>query len=276
MSDWADIDQSALAREFLLPVWLTVIALIYVYLLAVHSAYQLAYKQMRSAAKGKPVNSRLLAVVLRTGWRPNRLRVLSRAGGWRFAHTSGFQEAWNEVGRIIDDDRKHIASEEAAARRLVDTDGIAGIDTDGKQLDQREHSETMEALRWLANCQMGHFRKTSRYQNESLAPVVAKLSEQYGLPTSNRIRTHVSGDGQRWYAERQTITGHWFAVGAAGQPSDQWFYDGPEPPSGYPDDSEWDWFSGGNHAANWDSFTPRNRWPVWSSRWSASCSSTNI
>lgn len=39
-------------------------------------------------------------------------------------------------------------------------------------------------------------------------------------PTSKRIRTQVSGDGQRWYAERQTITGHWFAIGAAGPPSD--------------------------------------------------------
>ena len=99
---------------------------------------------------------------------------------------------------------------------------------------------------------MGHYRNSGGYQKESLAPVVENLSEKYSLPNSNGIRMHVSSDGQRWYAERKTITGQWFAIGAAGPPSDQWLYDGPEPPSGYPDDSEWDQWIGDNHAVNWD------------------------
>ncbi|WP_419923943.1 hypothetical protein [Candidatus Poriferisocius sp.] len=251
MSDWADIDQSDLAREFLLPVWLTAIALIYVYLLAVYSTYQRAFKQMRSAAKGQPVHSRFLAVVLLAGRHPNRLRVLRRAGGWRFAHTSGFKDAWNEVGQIIDEDRKRVAAEEVAERRLVDNSGVAGVDSDGNQLDQREHSETMEALRSLAFDQMGEHRRIGRYQNESMSPSLERRSEQNCLPTPNGIRIHVSSDGQSWCAERQTITGHWFAVGAAGPPPDIWYYDGPERPSGYPNELEWDQWLGGHHAVNW-------------------------
>ncbi len=40
---------------------------------------------------------------------------------------------------------------------------------------------------------------------------------------------------RRIYGDRRrTVTGWVFAVGAAGPPPEQWFYDGPEPPSGYP------------------------------------------
>lgn len=99
---------------------------------------------------------------------------------------------------------------------------------------------------------MGEHRRTGSYQNEGLAHEVERLSEQNGLPAPNGIRILVSCNGQRWYAERQTITGHWLAVGAAWEPPDIWFYDGPQPPNGYPDDSEWDQWLGDNHAANWD------------------------
>ncbi len=77
------------------------------------------------------------------------------------------------------------------------------------------------------------------------------LSEQFDLPTPSGIRIHVSDNGQRWYAKRQTITGHWFAVGAAGPRSDIWYYDGPERPSGYPNELEWDQCLGDHHAVNW-------------------------
>lgn len=251
-SDWSLTDHSTLAREFLLPVWMTAIALLYIYGLWVYSTYELAFVQMQSAANERPLPKHRLAIILRTRGRPRRLRILGRAGGWRFAHTSGFKDAWDEVGRIMLADRERIAAEEAAERRLVENAGVTGVDSEGKQIDQREHSETREALRWLAICQMGHYRNTGRYQKESLTPVVENLSEQYGLPTPNGIRLHVSGDGQRWYADRETITGHWFAIGAAAPPSDQWLYDGPQPPSGYPDESEWDQWLGDKHAVNWD------------------------
>lgn len=63
---------------------------------------------------------------------------------------------------------------------------------------------------------------------------------------------HVSPDGQRWYAERQTITGHWFAIGAAGPSPDEWLYDSPTKPTGYPPGPEWDQLMGGKHSVNWN------------------------
>ncbi|WP_419927254.1 hypothetical protein [Candidatus Poriferisocius sp.] len=250
VNGWTVIDQRALAREFLLPVWLTAVALIYVYLLAAYSTYQSTFKQMRSAANGRPVCSRFLAVVLRTGGHLNRLRILDKAGGQRFARTSEFKDAWNEVGQIIVDDRERIAAEEAAERRLIENAGVTGVDSDRKQLDQREHAETKKALQWLADRQVGEYRRTGRYL-ERVQVLADNLSEQFGLPVPTGIRVHISSNGQRWYAERQTIAGHWFAIGAAGPPSDIWFYDGPQPPSGYPDNSEWDQWLGDNHAVNW-------------------------
>lgn len=45
----------------------------------------------------------------------------------------------------------------------------------------------------------------------------------------------VRGDGQAWFAWRRTTTGWVFGIGAKGPPPSEWFYEGPEPPKGYPD-----------------------------------------
>lgn len=249
--DWSGLEPSALAREFLLPVWLSGVALVYVYSLGVFSTYQLAFFQIDWAADEQPQGLRRLAVVLRTRGQPERLRILDKAGGQRLAHPSGFKDAWNEVGRVMVGDRACIAAEEAAERRLIENAGVAGVDSDGKQLDEREHAETKKALQWLADRQVGEHRRTGRYQGR-VQVLADNLSEHLGLPVPNDIRVHVSGDGQRWYAERETVTGHWFAVGASEPPADIWFYDGPQPPSGYPDDAEWDQLLSDNHAVNWN------------------------
>ena len=56
------------------------------------------------------------------------------------------------------------------------------------------------------------------------------------------MRVHEAG--QSWYAWRRTVTGWCFAIGAAGPPPEQWEYDGPEPPAGFPgEDPAW-----GSHA----------------------------
>ncbi len=155
-------------------------------------------------------------------------------GAWRIGRTDGFRASWREIDDLIVEDRERTAANAAAQRRLVQNTGLVGVDETGKQLDQREHLETMEALRWLATCQMGHYRSRGERYHADLMPVVESLSERYGLPTPNGIHLHVSRDGQSWYGERQTITGHWFAIGAAGPPSDQWLYDRPTRSSGYP------------------------------------------
>ena len=129
----------------------------------------------------------------------------------------GFRSAWREASISLRKDRERIEAERAAQRRLVENAGLVGTDQDGKQLDQREHAETREALRRLANYQMGHYRNLHRYRKDKqFAGIVEFAAEQFDLPTPTDIQLHVSADGQSWYAERETITGYWFAIGAAG------------------------------------------------------------
>ena len=111
VSEWSNFDHGNLLREFLLPIWLTPVALVYVYALAVYAAYETAIVQIRFASKGRILVKQRLAMILRTACRPERLRILRRSGAWRFAHTSGFRDAWNEVGRILADHRERVASE---------------------------------------------------------------------------------------------------------------------------------------------------------------------
>ena len=101
VTDWADIDHGLLVREFLVPIWLTPVALVCVYAFAIYCVYELAFKQMTFVKHDGSLFRQRLAVVLRTCGRVSRVRALRRAGGTRFAHTSGFREAWNEVGRIL-------------------------------------------------------------------------------------------------------------------------------------------------------------------------------
>ena len=147
--------------------------------------------------------------------------------------------------------REEALAEAAAARRLVDNAGLTGVDGDGRQLDRREFSETRRALRWLAVAQMGWWNRDHRYR-EDLLEMPEPTFEFDERQEPSGIAMYVAPDGQSWYAERQTITGHWFAIGAAGPTPDQWLLDGPERPSGFPAEPEWDHWGGGSASPNWD------------------------
>ena len=108
------------------------------------------------------------------------------------------------------------------------------------------------ALRSLAISQMGHYRNSGKKYRGDLLPILESGFVRDGLPQSHGIAMYVAPDGQSWYAERQTITGHWFAIGAGGPPSDQWLFDGTDRPSGFPNEAEWDHWGGGEHSVNWD------------------------
>ena len=249
-SSWSLLDHGLLLREFLLPIWLTPVALSLVYLLSVWAAYEMAFIRMSFVNEG-PLFGQKLALVLRSGARLRSLQHLRGDGAQQLGRTTGFREAWHEVGQIQRDRIQEIEAEAAAQRRLVENAGLRGVDETGQQLDQREHFETRESLHWLAVCQMGHYRNGQFYRDD-LLPIVEPSFTQYGLPESSGVEIRVAADGQSWYAERQTVTGHWFAIGAAGPPSDQWLYDGKEAAPGFPDQGAWDQWGGGQHSKNWD------------------------
>ncbi len=250
--NWSDADQGALLLKFLLPVLLTPWALVFIYVATVLGSYQVLFKRMRLMKIGEPLAGQRLAILLRTcGWIP-ALRLLSGPAVTRLARTNGFREAWNEVEQIRLDERERIEAEAAAERRLIENAGVAGVDEFGQQLDQREFAATRATLRRLALAQMGHYRNRGKRYQEDLLRRFERYFEEDGLSQPNGIALHVSTDGQSWYAERQTVSGHWFALGAAGPPTDQWLFDDSEKPNGFPVESEWDQWGGGEHSKNWD------------------------
>ena len=255
-TEWTQVDHTDLLLEFLLPVWLTIVAILYLYLLALFATHETTSVRMRIFTRVRHKRRRyrkLTAMVLRSGLSLRAARTIGNYAGI-IVEADGFRSAWREASISLRKDRvERIEAERAAQRRLVENAGLVGTDQDGKQLDQREHAETREALRRLANYQMGHYRNLHRYRKDKqFAGIVEFAAEQFDLPTPTDIQLHVSADGQSWYAERETITGYWFAIGAAGPPTDQWLYDGATKPAGFPNEREWDqWFSG-EHSVNWD------------------------
>ena len=99
--DWHEIDGWALLRGFLLPLWLMPVSLICVYLMAVHAAYRVAFRQMRVTAGGRRAHRQLLALTLWTAGRPSLIRTMRPQGSWRIGATDGFYEAWKEIGRLF-------------------------------------------------------------------------------------------------------------------------------------------------------------------------------
>lgn len=250
VSNWSQVDHGLLSREFLMPIWLTPVALFVVYVYAIWAAYESAFTRMSFVNDG-PLFKQKLALVLRSGVRLRNLQRLRGDGAYQLGRTTGFREAWREAGQIQLDRSQEIEAEAAAKRRLVENVGLCGIDESGRRLDQREHSATRESLRWLAVCQMGHYRNGEMYRDD-LLPIVEPSFAQLGLPEPFGVVMHVAADGQSWYAERRTVTGHWFGIGAAGPPSDQWLYDGTKTAPGFPDEATWDHWGGGQHSKNWD------------------------
>ena len=254
-TEWSQIDYLDFLLELVLPVWLTIVSVVYLYPLALFATHETTFVQMSVHSKRRHKQHRwrkLAAVILRSGLSARNARTLGRYAGI-IVESDGFRSAWREAARSIQEEQKRIASEEAAKRKLIDNAGLIGTDQDGKQLDQREHAETAKALYWLATCQMGHHRNLKRYRKDKVfSAIVEHAAREHGLPTPTDIRLRVSGDGQSWYAERKTITGHWFAIGAAGPPPDQWLYDGATRPAKYPNDREWDQWVSGDRSVNWD------------------------
>ena len=250
IADWEHIDHDLWWRELVMPFWLAPVALAFMALLALYLAYEATFSGMGSqSAVGLSWRHRL-AVLACCGPRLRAIRAVHPAASW-LANDPGFRSTWGWVGRVLAEDRDRRADEAARAQRLVDNAGVVGTDHTGRQLDQREHAETMEALRSLYFCQLGHYPRQGNRYFSGIESVIDSLSERYDLPRPNNIEMHISDDGQSWYAARPTITGHWFAIGAAGPPTDQWFYDGPTAPSCFPNESEWDQWLPDSNSPNW-------------------------
>lgn len=238
--NWDEIDQGLAIHQLALPMWMTVGILPFVYFMSLYSNYELAFKWIGFREQGDRW-SRLrakAALILELHLQTRLVHRFNIYWGRQAAEARSFRAA----RQVVKDFRER---ERAKALALVDAQenlkryaGVDGEDEDGRRLDRREFKETTSALQRLATSHMGWYRG-SRYPADRLERLNNDFTRQ-GLPHEHGITMRVRDDGQAWYAWRRTVTGWVFAIGAAGPPPNQWEYDGPEPPSGFPgEDSAW-------------------------------------
>ena len=235
------------ARTFVLPFWLTLGSLPFVYLVGVWSGYQVAFNFLRGEARGRALWRGRFALL--TGLGANA----RTANQFRTYEATQLAEAttWGEARGVVAKHRAGLRDEpeagRQASRRILKLAGVIGTD-DGRQLDRREFAETKSALLWIATAQDGWYSNPEQRYREDLLSVLEPLR---GLPANHGVTMHVANDGQSWWAWRRTVTGWCFAVGSAAPPPDQWLHDGPDPPTGFPgQDPAWgeQW---GLDAVNW-------------------------
>ena len=250
LTEWAHLDWGELLEEAVLPVWLTVGALGFLYPLTLYMGYEQLLKRMSWRAKESRIPRQRLAVLVYGGPRLSVIRDLQRGSDYDVVHADGFVPALRAIRSVRVERRRQREVKRAFAQRLIDNAGVDGWDENGRRLDERQFDETRKALRWLATCHMGHYRNPDRYRAD-LLPVVESHFVRGGLPEEHGVVMTVAEDGQSWYAYRRTVSGWYFAIGATAPPPDQWHFDGPEPPVGFPDEGSWSRFEGGQFATQW-------------------------
>jgi hypothetical protein len=248
-SDWESINDPATFERLLLPIWLTLAVLPYIYAVGLWSGYQRAFRMVDGFTEDRKSRRRArLALMLGLGPRARELGKL-------YPHPArqvGEAESFDGAREAVRDFRDGLAAERHAVReeeeRLCRFAGVEGTDEEGRQLDQREFAETKEALQYIASAQMGWYTNPERRYRDDLLFLLEPFS---GLPAEHGITAHVAHDGQSWWAWRRTITGWCFAIGAAQEPPDQWLYDGVDPPTDFPGAGK-EWGEPfGLDAANW-------------------------
>lgn len=104
---WSQLDHAALAREFFLPVWLTPVALVFIYGFAVVAAYQLTFMRLRIwGERHDHLLAQRLGLILRAHVRLGVLRLIRGPALPRLAGCRSLREAWATVGQIVVENRQ--------------------------------------------------------------------------------------------------------------------------------------------------------------------------
>jgi hypothetical protein len=249
LTDWQSFNNPATLESLLLPIWLTLAVMPYIYAVGLWSGYQRAFRMVDGFTEDRKSGRRArLALMLGLGLKARELGQLYPYPARQVGEAESFESAREAVRNFragLAAERQAVRDEEERLRRFA---GVEGTDEEGHQLDQREFAETKEALQFIASAQMGWYSNPEHRYRGDLLSLLEPFS---GLPAEHGITAHVAQDGQSWWAWRRTITGWCFAIGAAQEPPDQWLYDGADPPAGFPGAGK-EWGEPfGLDAANW-------------------------
>lgn len=239
--NWNQIDHGQLLHEFLLPVWLTIGLIPFLYFWRLYVAYDSAWRGINWATSDVPTRWRArTALITSFHLRYRDLEGFSRNWCRRLAEASSYAAACQVIGEFLQEKEEDAQAAAAERERLERYAGVEGTDADGRRLDRRAFKETKEALRWIHTCQMGWYERRGGRYRDDLLDIMGDSLIRHGLPEDHGITLKVSVDGQAWIAWRRTVTGWCFAIGAAAPPPDEWTFDGPEPPDGFPgEDPAW-------------------------------------
>lgn len=231
--NWATVDIGSLAKQFFLPIWLTLWTLPFVYAFAVYSGYESLFVRVRWHREDKKLRSYVVMGLMTTlGVSSKRVNSFRTTGLSAVARAGSLREVRQAVHEFELAERRDRNARRIARMRLSWYAGATGARIDGRLLDRREFAETKEALEWIAVCAEGHYGNRGRYPN-LLKGVLSDLTG-CGLPSEHGVTMRVRKDGQAWYAFRQTPSGYWFGVGVTRARGYRWYYDGRNKPTGFP------------------------------------------
>lgn len=234
-SIWRSLDWPLFWLRAVWPVTLGLWVLLLVFVWGLVASYERAFVRLESA-RPRPRGLWKAKVGLISALGCN-LKWIHRAAQGGTYHVARAKSVWaaiqaaREFKKIRTAEKKAEQSYHANLRRFA---GNLGSDDQGRPLDKREFRETRKALYWLHTCQMGWFpRDPIGYKHDLLERFGDDFTHQ-GLSIPSGIVMKVADDRTKWYAWRRTIGGHHFAIGASGDPPNQWRYDGRNPPTGFP------------------------------------------
>jgi hypothetical protein len=231
-----EIEPWGIALQFALPGWLTLAALPFVFALDLCDAYASAFSVLDQHVGGHPSARRRGHLVLATAFwlRRRELRALHRGMGlMELAEARSWREARLIVALRRAEVRAGWASKELERTRLARFAGVAGTDWDGRPLDEREFTETKNALDYIAAVHRIQFAR-GRYRRDLMSLVGGLLPQPV---KAGEVTMRLGRRGRSWGAWRRTPAGWWLGIGAASAPPDEWTYLGRTDPSGPPGDA---------------------------------------
>lgn len=130
------------------------------------------------------------------------------------------------------------------AMRQAMTAGSQDLDERGRRVDDREFSETRDALRLLENSAMGWYHQEGRFRTDLVGGVYSTADfAKRGLPADHGIHQQVRADGREVMYWRETASG-WalgLALTADGDGFGEHLYAGADRPSGLPSEGAAGW-----------------------------------
>jgi hypothetical protein len=235
LSDWGSINWRLFSLRAGWPVGLSLWLLLLVYVWGLVSSYEQAFLRLQWARHDPQGLWKAKAgLVLGLGPRLEWVHQAARGGTYHISRAQSVRAAVKAAREFKRERLGEKRAEEAYQVNLRRFAGNPGLDGHGRPVDKREFRETRRALDWLYTCHMGWFRhEPIGYKQDLLSRIGDDFTSQ-GLPIPSGIVMEVAGDGTKWYAWRRTVGGHHFAIGASGDPPNQWRYDNRNPPAGFP------------------------------------------